>query len=90
MGRFQILKAFGDAAVLDKETGLVWEKSPSLDTFTWDFAVYHCATLSAGGGAGWRLPGISGLMSLVDPRAHARAHPARRPSVHQRAVRVDR
>ena len=65
--RFQVLKTFAGAAVLDKETGLVWEKSPTSDTFTWPFAVIHCASLSVGGRAGWRLPGITEVMSLVDP-----------------------
>lgn len=67
--RFQVLSAFADAAVLDKETGLVWERSPSADDFTWAFATYHCDTLVVGNRAGWRLPGISEILSLVDPSA---------------------
>ena len=33
--RFKVLREFGGAAVLDKETGRVWEQSPSTDTFCW-------------------------------------------------------
>ena len=34
-GRFKVLKEFGGAAVLDKETGRVWEQSPSTVVFPW-------------------------------------------------------
>ena len=34
-GRFKVLKEFGGAAVLDKETGRVWEQSPSTELFPW-------------------------------------------------------
>lgn len=64
-GRF--VDALGGEAVLDKETGLVWEKSPSIFTYTWSEAIYHCdATLHVGGRKGWRLPTIEQFASLVD------------------------
>ena len=34
-GRFKVLSQFGGAAVLDKETGRVWEQSPSTELFPW-------------------------------------------------------
>jgi Protein of unknown function (DUF1566) len=64
--RFIVLANWGSAAVLDRETGLVWEKSPSTSKFTWSLASAHCWNLNVGGRAGWRLPGLQELLSLVD------------------------
>ena len=65
-GRFQVLIDFGGGAVFDRETGLVWEQSPSLSDFVWSDAQVHCNQLSTGGRLGWRLPTIQELASLVD------------------------
>ena len=62
--RFKILSAFGGEAVLDKETGLVWEKAPSTDVSAWRNAVIGCANKIVGGRFGWRLPAIEELSSL--------------------------
>ena len=58
------------AAVLDRETGLVWEKAPdNTTTYRWDTgeAAFACANKSVGGRKGWRLPSINELASLLDP-----------------------
>jgi hypothetical protein len=76
--RFQLVMS--GAAVLDKETGLVWERSPSAGNFLWDAALFHCLTdTQVGGRKGWRLPKIEELASLVDPTQEDPALPAGHP-----------
>jgi len=68
--RFVVLSNFNSQAVLDRETGLVWEKSPSngleLEFPEWGQIQFLCATLSKGNRKGWRLPTLQELASLVD------------------------
>jgi hypothetical protein len=56
----------GNTGVLDKETGLVWERSPSKTTHTWTKAQDHCYDLDKGGRKGWHLPTVEQLASLID------------------------
>ena len=65
--RFIVLKAFTSDAVLDKNTGLVWEKSPQMAAAKWDVARFTCINKTVGGQKGWRLPSIPELTSLIDP-----------------------
>jgi len=67
--RFVILSAFNNDAVLDKKTGLVWEKSPQTTTVTWNVARTTCAPKAVGGQKGWRLPSPAELRSLLGPFA---------------------
>jgi hypothetical protein len=65
--RFVVLAAFNNAAVLDKNTGLVWEKSPEETHLAWRAGGITCINKNVGGQKGWRLPSIPELASLIDP-----------------------
>jgi hypothetical protein len=62
--RFELV--MGGAAVLDKETCLVWEQSPDPGTKTWIEAVDGSHNIILGGRGGWRLPTVEEFMTLVD------------------------
>jgi hypothetical protein len=65
--RFSVLDEFNGQAVLDRDTQLIWERSPSPLGTAWSNAPLHCALKSIGGRTGWRLPSFYELMSLIDP-----------------------
>ncbi len=65
--RFVVLGDFNNEAVLDRETGLVWERSPDPNSRTWYDAVRSCWLRQVGGRMGWHLPTVEELGSLVDP-----------------------
>lgn len=64
--RFVVLPALNNDGVLDKKTGLVWEKSPQTVSAKWSVARRTCAEKNIGGQKGWRLPSLSELQGLVD------------------------
>ena len=70
--RFIVLSNMNSEAVLDRETGLVWQKSTSTipgssTTTNWISALNFCMTASTGNRLGWRLPTVQELASLIDP-----------------------
>ena len=55
--------------VEDTNTGLIWERSPSSDTYTWENRAVHCNELNSSSYAGytdWRLPNPHELLSIAD------------------------
>jgi hypothetical protein len=78
--RFQLV--LDGTAVLDKETGLVWEKSAWRTTPLWNAAIWMCSDLELGGRKGWRLPTVEELTSLVDPTQDFPALPNGHPFVN--------
>ena len=80
--RFIVLTNMNSEAVLDRETGLVWEKSPSTSTFSWQGAQIQCNQLTVGNRKGWRLPTNQELASLVDPSVSAPTLPAGHPFIN--------
>lgn len=65
--RFIVLANFNSEAVLDQDTGLLWERSPSTARTDWKAARSSCLNKAIGGRRGWRLPSIVELTSLLDP-----------------------
>jgi hypothetical protein len=63
-------------AVLDKNTGLVWEQAPDATKRTWATVTGYCINRTVGGTVGWRLPSVVELKSLQDPSLAAPLVPA--------------
>ena len=65
--RFIVLTNMRSEAVLDRETGLVWERSPVDQELQWSTAAQNCPLRATGGRVGWRLPTVQELLSLLEP-----------------------
>jgi pimeloyl-ACP methyl ester carboxylesterase len=74
--RFVVLAKFKKEAVLDTETGLVWEQSPATIAVSWYVARNNCPNKNVGGRNGWRLPSFTELATLIDPATTNHAIPA--------------
>jgi hypothetical protein len=74
--RFVVLAEFNNEAVLDKQTGLVWEQAPDTNSQPWPSAAQYCVNKNVGGTVGWRLPSVVELKSVQDPSLPAPFIPA--------------
>ena len=63
--RFELV--MNNEAVLDRETGMVWERDTDATKYDWFMAQEHCYKATIGGRGGWRLPTIEELKTLDDP-----------------------
>jgi hypothetical protein len=87
--RFVVLTNFNSEAVLDRETGLVWERTPHTGTIVATqppgtfagYAALDCMVRKIGGRFGWRLPSMQEFYSLVDDTQTPIALPAGNPFV---------
>jgi hypothetical protein len=77
--RFIVMTDWASAAVLDRETGLVWERTPATSTSDWLNALYFCRAQLVGNRRGWRLPSYEELTSLLDQTQSRPALPAGNP-----------
>jgi hypothetical protein len=70
--RFVVLSQFSNQAVLDKETQLVWQRTPAANQVShWHYALAYCIGGAFAGRRGWRLPSVHELSSLVEASAPA-------------------
>jgi hypothetical protein len=86
--RFVILSNMNSEAVLDRETGLVWERAPVKDPsgYNWELANRSCMALELGGRGGWRLPSFTEVRTLVLQDGPPAGHPFDLPAVAWPAV----
>ena len=61
----------GDGTITDNVTNLIWQKTPSTDTLTWEQALNYAANLVFAGKSDWRLPNIKELTSINDESHNA-------------------
>jgi len=65
--RFIVLANWNSEAVLDRETGIVWQRTPSGGNLSWYLTSRStCTFAKTGGRMGWRLPTVPELMSIMD------------------------
>jgi hypothetical protein len=73
--RFIVLTDWSNQAVLDRESGLLWQQTPNPASEPWNGATLTCIGQSTGGRMGWRLPTVQELMSLLDPATSGASTP---------------
>lgn len=62
----------GDGTITDRQTGLMWQKTPDFRMRPWEDADVYARKLELAGHNDWRLPTIKELFSIVDFRGNQR------------------
>ena len=65
-------KRFGmdNNVVFDKETGLLWQRNPTIIKYDWNGAMDLCNKIYIANIGGWRLPTVEELRTLIDENRH--------------------
>jgi len=58
----------GDGTVTDTKTGLMWAAKDNGNLINWPNALSYCQNYNVGGLTDWRMPTLSELKSLYDPK----------------------
>ena len=58
----------GNGSITDNYTGLMWQKTQSSNTMTWEEALVYAENLSLAGASDWRMPNVKELQSLNDEK----------------------
>lgn len=69
--RFLVLSNFNNDAVLDRETGLVWQRAPRPVASTYINTAGLCGQQVSGNRGGWRMPTNAELATLFEPSSTA-------------------
>jgi|GEM_PF-5747089 len=83
--RFVVLSNFNNQAVLDRETGLIWERQINFNLHSGPLPMPDvttaCASETTGGRMGWRIPSYAEMTTLFDPTVASPHLPAGHPFV---------
>ena len=66
-------------AILDRETGLVWQRTPSQGPVEWEIAVGGCYNVWVGGRRGWRVPARYEMLTLSEKTSMHQGLPVGHP-----------
>ena len=83
--RFELV--MNNEAVLDRETGLIWQRNTSDTKYDWYDAQTYCYQIRIGDRKGWRLPTVDELATLLDPIKTYPALPEDHPFTNAQSFR---
>ncbi len=66
LGRKMSFQDKGDDTVSDLVTGLMWQQTPTTESFAWEDALAYCESLSLADHEDWRAPSLKEMFSISD------------------------